>query len=979
MRKGKLVGKIFGIALVFVLVGSMLGGLAGIANASAPEDSGSPTALSSSAYDPSGEIFTINKLAAPQVIQSDYTSTPPTIDGLLSPNEWGSPVITKTLNYVNCITNQNETHEILAYFMNDGAYLYIAIKITDDDFEAEEIQEGDIDVIELYFDNDTDGLIEPNEDIKNFWNLKYRDWFYNPTEERPIQWSEDERADGIGAASHSTHSEGDYIYEFKIPLDSGDIHDLAIAPGSTVGIKILYREMYYDPDSGHWKWDGTEDGWPTKEGRFDGVTYGKLALSSAPQKTWYVDDDLADYPNADFTKIQDAVNAASDGDTIIVYDGIYQEHVTLDKSLILKTNEGATIDGGGTLSTVTIATDGCTVSGFTITGSGSHSGENAGARIDSDYNTISGNTISGNKQDGVLLNGSYNTITNNLISENKGNGLYMGWARENTIESNTISGNEDYGIYLSGEDSILRDNVMGGNGRNFGINYRYYNDVDTSNTVDGKPIYYLFKEQDEVIDSDTDAGYVVAIDSGNITIKDLTLANNDSGVTLYDCQNCLVDNIIIQDNDNGIYLRSCSGITVQNCTISANERGLYLSYSDNTVFSLNAIEDNSTGIRLRDSDANLITDNTIRANEDGITLRDAYDNVIESNEVTDNDYTAIALDESDGNLITDNTIRGNRSGINLWESYDCRMEHNLVTQNERTGIEVDEGCGHLIYGNTISENADYGIRIYDAKDNDIHHNNFTHNAYNAFSEETNSWDDGSEGNYWSDYEERYPDAGEVDGTGIWDTPYEIPGEAGATDDYPLMEPYSPNQPSNPSPTNHATGVSIGADLSWTGGDPDAGDTVTYDVYFGTSASPPPVSNDQSATTYDPGTLSYNTKYYWKIVATDNHEASTSGPLWDFTTRPPGPTKTWNLRWGLDADPAAVNIWLYPADAVQVTLASVEWSMPSGLLIWHYGGPTDGWRFYKKGWGASNTLATLVPGEGYIGIVPAASVWEIPQG
>ena len=36
-------------------------------------------------------------------------------------------------------------------------------------------------------------------------------------------------------------------------------------------------------------------------------------------KTWYVDDDKQDYPAADFTKIQDAVDAASDGDTIIAY------------------------------------------------------------------------------------------------------------------------------------------------------------------------------------------------------------------------------------------------------------------------------------------------------------------------------------------------------------------------------------------------------------------------------------------------------------------------------------------------------------------------------------------------------------------------------------------------------------------------------------------------------------------------------------
>ena len=96
----------------------------------------------------------------------------------------------------------------------------------------------------------------------------------------------------------------------------------------------------------------------------------------------------------------------------------------------------------------------------------------------------------------------------------------------------------------------------------------------------------------------------------------------------------------------------------------------------------------------------------------------------------------------------------------------------------------------------------------------------------------------------------------------------------------------PHLPSNPSPANHATGVDINADLSWTGGDPDAGDTVTYDVYFGTGSTPPLVSNDQLATTYDPGTLGYNTKYYWQIVATDNHGASTTGPLWDFTTGPP---------------------------------------------------------------------------------------------
>jgi hypothetical protein len=91
-----------------------------------------------------------------------------------------------------------------------------------------------------------------------------------------------------------------------------------------------------------------------------------------------------------------------------------------------------------------------------------------------------------------------------------------------------------------------------------------------------------------------------------------------------------------------------------------------------------------------------------------------------------------------------------------------------------------------------------------------------------------------------------------------------------------------------------------------------------------------------------------------------------------------PAITWNLPWGLDADPSAVNIWTYPEDGSQVTLAEAEWSMPEGLLLWNYGGPIDGWCFYKKGWGEVNTLTTLVPGEGYIGIVPETGQWNIPQ-
>jgi len=110
---------------------------------------------------------------------------------------------------------------------------------------------------------------------------------------------------------------------------------------------------------------------------------------------------------------------------------------------------------------------------------------------------------------------------------------------------------------------------------------------------------------------------------------------------------------------------------------------------------------------------------------------------------------------------------------------------------------------------------------------------------------------------------------------------------------------APNMPSAPSPGNHTTGVSVDTDLNWSGGDPDAGDTVNYTVYFGTNSTPPfretigPHPANQTSISYSPGTLSCNSTYYWQIAAQDNHGASTTGPVWDFTTQQ-APAVTYNL-------------------------------------------------------------------------------------
>jgi hypothetical protein len=96
--------------------------------------------------------------------------------------------------------------------------------------------------------------------------------------------------------------------------------------------------------------------------------------------------------------------------------------------------------------------------------------------------------------------------------------------------------------------------------------------------------------------------------------------------------------------------------------------------------------------------------------------------------------------------------------------------------------------------------------------------------------------------------------------------------------------FPPNLPSNPSPEDGIINIDIEYDLSWICSDPD-GDNLTYDVYFEAEDTSPDikVSDDQTQTNFDPGTLHYSTTYYWKIVAKDEHGASTTGDIWSFTT------------------------------------------------------------------------------------------------
>jgi PKD repeat protein len=169
--------------------------------------------------------------------------------------------------------------------------------------------------------------------------------------------------------------------------------------------------------------------------------------------------------------------------------------------------------------------------------------------------------------------------------------------------------------------------------------------------------------------------------------------------------------------------------------------------------------------------------------------------------------------------------------------------------------------------------------------------------------------------------------------------------------------HPPNVPANPVPDDGAINVPIDIVISWTGGDPD-GDPVTYDVYFGTISPPPKIISNQSETFYHPGTLGYNTTYYWKIIAWDNNGNHANGLVWHFRTilnLPPnapiinGPTSgkigqsydytfvavdpdNDNIYYEINWGDGHVDDWYGPVESNAITTRSHTWSEKGSFTI-----------------------------------------------
>jgi parallel beta-helix repeat protein len=147
-------------------------------------------------------------------------------------------------------------------------------------------------------------------------------------------------------------------------------------------------------------------------------------------------------------------------------------------------------------------------------------------------------------------------------------------------------------------------------------------------------------------------------------------------------------------------------------------------------------------------------------------------------------YGGIQIMHASNVTIRNNVIRKNYFGIFLSESNFSDITENVIIDNYDRGIRISGSCYNHIVANNITNNPK-GVWITSAEsqNNALYRNNFIDNPTQVerFGNAT-VWDNGAEGNYWSDYI-----GTDANRDGIGDTPY--PDEYG-WDKHPLIKPWS---------------------------------------------------------------------------------------------------------------------------------------------------------------------------------------------
>jgi len=547
-------------------------------------------------------------------------------------------------------------------------------------------------------------------------------------------------------------------------------------------------------------------------------------IAEPPLFVWVDDDFDASSPGwgkDQFDNIQDGIDAVVENGTVYVYQGNYDINsaITIEKSLTLKGEGDVFLNSSA--NGIFIHAGNVNISGIKI------ESKDNGIKVVNSYNVIIKNCSSNGAIFGLYLVNSYDCYISNSQFFNNVKGIYLFNATyvtmnnlfihnnsyfgmeiahhsmDNIIFDSQIENNGEYGIYIfqdSNDNKIWHNNFINNTAydacsNEWGYLYEYalgnywsdYTGNDGNNDGMGDVPYIIEGgEADEhplmnPIAEPPFFAWVNPIYNSSIPgwKLDHFISISKAVNAIREKGGCFVFNGVYKENVELNKEMIITGEDEQTTLVEGEEGSSFTISAENVIVQHMSMENcwDDAGIAILASHAT-INSCMVSSNYYGIFVN-AMNATIKKSTIKENSFIGIWLLESDGAEIKECLIEGNNDGIVFQESHYSTIEECTISSNSFTGIRMEFSLENTIHSCIIEKNI-CGLYLHTSYANTIFFNDFIENEEHAYDDGQNSYDNGSIGNYWDDYE-----GIDENRDGIGDNPYSIEGD-GNTDNYPLI-------------------------------------------------------------------------------------------------------------------------------------------------------------------------------------------------
>ena len=445
----------------------------------------------------------------------------------------------------------------------------------------------------------------------------------------------------------------------------------------------------------------------------------------------------------DYTRIQDAIDNANNGDTVYVEAGTYYENVKIDKRITLTGSDNANtiIDGMKREDVVQISEDGVWLENLKTINSSLYY-RYAGIKLDRVERC---------------------QVVNNNCSMNEGYGIDLDGSSNNVIMDNEVNNNWREGIRIGGIDNQIIGNSCNSNA--VGIHTPVGYNVICNNTCT----------------NNFEAGISLETDYGSLSPCFNVVENNT--VTSHNAHAMVGDRILY---GHGIYIRGSSSNTIRNNVALNNTCGIYVWESNGNLIENNSCKCNEyAGIGISSdwpsSEKNIITNNIVSRNKKyGLLLLESIENSISGNRMIDNgicmrgasiiQYDSHSIDMTNtvnskpayywknmngktvpsgaGQIILVNCtniavenqeITGGTVGVHLAYSSRISVRNCLLKDNGAYGILIEHSELNSISGNRMENSYSNNICLMDSYHQDISDNQLTGSGIYISDQSPQAW------------------------------------------------------------------------------------------------------------------------------------------------------------------------------------------------------------------------------------------------